>query len=178
MNLLTRIIIDEPVQLEKCEGFWKCISPANYLTVVMTFFAIAIPVITTIVIERGKANNEKTRRIEEERKPLSRQLLLNKHHIENILKNFESIEEKESSEDHVRFIKETNREYLGEIEKVLLDSEIIRVDEIERMRLFRGSLKSANTFLLLNHYNDKEYFKSVRDSKVCWERIKCDYKIS
>ncbi|MCP3031930.1 hypothetical protein LF817_11295 [Halobacillus sp. A1] len=171
-----------------CEGFWNCISPADWLSNLLTFLAIAIPVFVTLVFEKNKAKKETIRRIAEERKPLKRELVINKQMIEQLLMNFsKAVNESVNGEKLAEIIKE-NTEYLENIRSVLLAHSIIRVDEIDRMRMFFGALETLNNKFKFKHipetniplsriYQEREMEEFLQDCYKAWYNIKRDYGI-
>ncbi|MFC7321249.1 hypothetical protein [Halobacillus campisalis] len=171
-----------------CEGFWNCISPADWLSNLLTFLAIAIPVFVTLVIEKNKAKKETIRRIAEERKPLKRELVINKQMIEQLLMNFCKAETQNVKGEEITKIIKENTEYLESLRAVLLAHSIIRVDEIDRMRLFFGALEILNnklkfknipeTNIPLNRiYQKREMEEFLQDCYKAWYNIKRDYGI-
>ncbi|WP_082231919.1 hypothetical protein [Halobacillus massiliensis] len=199
MNFLTKVIVENPVDIQACKGLWRCISPADWLMVVMTSLAIAIPLIATIVLEKKKSEKEKKDRIQSERAPLKKELALQKLTMQQLMNNFSILYEKDL--EQINFLKKIsdNETYLHYLKPVFHYHEKIRTDEIDRMRLFFADLVAMQGKIKYKYvknegehkgeegveplpahqvYSQRDFGSHLAASKKEWDKILTDYKLN
>ncbi|MCP3026626.1 hypothetical protein [Halobacillus sp. A5] len=188
MKYTSEVIIRDPIEIKSCEGFWSCVTPADWLTALLTFIAIIIPVSVTLIVEKKKRENEVLRRVEEERKPLKRELVLSRKRINKLINNLEEGKKHQKPKDQLFKLRDENNKLLNILGDILLDHKLIRTDEIDRMRIFYGALLTANDMLTLKavskvqsefkQFHKPEDFKDYVEGCIeTWDRIKNDYNI-
>ncbi len=137
-------------------------------------------------------------RIMDEREPLRRGLNDKRKDFRRLIRNFNKVFEQDPKGEELERLVKENQIIITSINEVLLNKEIIRTEEIDRMRIFAGGLKTTNNILgfkkfegkeivvkdnnfpspPLNEVYSNERFKNyVESAERSWDKIRKDYKL-
>lgn len=141
---------------------------------------------------------EKKAQVMKERDALKRHLHDVKRDFSKLFSNFDKALRDNPKDDKLNRILEENKPLLTSIGGVLLNKDVIRTDEIDRMRIFYGGLTTTNMLLTFKIfegteikvkddkfppppfgeiYSIEKFGNYVQTAKRSWEQIKKDYEL-